>query len=198
MLANRIEILRKMQEKTERSILEAKLKARKIKEISMLKELQMVQVNCAVIDAIKVRIQKRGYLEKILEEKKRALVERSRNRDRVVAMEHRIQNHIREALRQREEKIRSDQLDAFRDVQRQLRNRNKRVRELEGVESGLVQRLEQARNVHYQEATAIQPFVDALEPRSSFERTMDTRKTGNRSPLYVHVPHKGEHNRSFL
>lgn len=48
MLANRIEILRKMQEKTERSILEAKLKARKIKEISMLKELQMVQVNCAV------------------------------------------------------------------------------------------------------------------------------------------------------
>lgn len=151
-----------------------------------------------IIDAIKVRIQKRGYLEKILEEKKRALVERSRNRDRVVAMEHRIQNHIREALRQREEKIRSDQLDAFRDVQRQLRNRNKRVRELEGVESGLVQRLEQARNVHYQEATAIQPFVDALEPRSSFERTMDTRKTGNRSPLYVHVPHKGEHNRSFL
>lgn len=158
------------------------------------------------IEALKSKIEKRYLLEKIINEKKKALEFNELKRDQVIIMEEKIKESIKLANKQREAKIKAEQREAYRDVQKKLAMKSHRIAELEQIEGQMLKRLEHSKNVHYQEQSAIQPYVELFEQRSG-TKTVDDRndpsalytgkQVGNSNSASPFKKHSGL-NKSFL
>ena len=128
------------------------------------------------IEALKSKIEKRHYMEKIIDDKRKATETNELKRNKVVEMEQKIKEHLKVVFERRAAQIRSQQVAIFNSVQQKLVQRKKRLRELESAEDEMIRKLEHTRIIHSHELSVIQPYVNAFELKSSFDKTPNGEK----------------------
>lgn len=220
--ANRIKVLQGLQQKAERSVEAARLKAQKLEEINKLKELELLQHSMLLDDkgdkerammsvvektkdigrfcprqapiesvfdntigAIKMRIEKKRNLKKIIRNKTNQEIENLLMRDRVVAMERGIRDRLRREREASMEKLKASQAEHYKDMQRRLKHTVKQLRELEVVERNMLQKLHATRSVEH---SHIQTSVVSLNSIQSKQSSEDRGKVSIK---------KREHNKSL-
>jgi len=173
---NRIKVLETSQKKAQRAVEVARLKARKLKQIEQLRELENTQqrillqpnhnkqiqhiINRAksiggqskervainsiydnTINAIKVRMQKQQYVEKIMNDKKLWAIENEVRRNKVIAMEQAMKQRVIKAKFESTEKIKQVKMQYYQDLRKKVNKAKDQLRNLENIERKMIKEI---------------------------------------------------------
>jgi len=195
-----------MQEKAERSVEAARLKAQKLEEINKLKEFELIQNHILLenkgdkgkamqtildksrnigghcpkelpiesvfdktIEAIKMRIERKKYLEVIIRNKMNDETKNLLMRDKVVVMEKAIKDNIRKEREKNMLKIKSSQVEYHRDMQRKVKHTIGELNELEQIEREMLQKLNLTRSMEHSHIQTSMLSLNSIQSKQNSE-----------------------------
>eukprot|EP00826_Nyctotherus_ovalis_P028501 TRINITY_DN22512_c0_g1_i1.p1 TRINITY_DN22512_c0_g1~~TRINITY_DN22512_c0_g1_i1.p1 ORF type:complete len:236 (-),score=58.73 TRINITY_DN22512_c0_g1_i1:171-878(-) len=133
--------------------------------VNKKKQITIESVFDNTISAIKLRIAKRQFTDKINNNKRTWLMENAVRRNKVVYMENAIREHLRKVRERNLESIKASQLNQYKDMQHKAMQAFGRLHKLELIEQSMIQKLHNTRSLENSHIRASVKVLDSIQSK---------------------------------